>query len=138
MPRQARLNLIKRLRCYTVAEAADVTGVSPRTVREWVKTGLRILDVERPALMRGDDMLAFLKSRRESKKVKLGETEFFCMGCGKARGAAGGVADCNISANRAVLTALCETCETVLTKPVALGRVPHLETLFELTIQRHD
>ena len=32
MPKQTRLSGIKSFRCYTVSEAAEVTGVSPRKI----------------------------------------------------------------------------------------------------------
>ena len=56
MPKKARLSGIKRFRCYTVEEAAEVSGVCPRTIRNWASDGLRVMDGTRPALIRGDDL----------------------------------------------------------------------------------
>ena len=39
MPKKARLNRIKSLQPYTIDEAAEVSGVSPRTIPNWVANG---------------------------------------------------------------------------------------------------
>lgn len=137
MPKQARLNGIKALRCYTFEEAAEITGVSVRTIRRWASNGLRLLDRSRPILIRGDDLRDFIKDQREGRKVKTAPDEFFCCRCGHARKAAGGFADCTIVGNRVKLTALCEACEGIVSKPIAKARIPEFALSLELTIKRH-
>ncbi len=136
MPKQARLSGIKAFRCYTFEEAADVSGVSPRTIRNWAADGLRVMDGARPALIRGDDLRDFIKSARASRKVKTRIDTFYCLRCRKERRAAEGLADCVINANRATLTALCEVCETVTSKPVAEARIPEIARTLDLKIKR--
>lgn len=136
MPKQARLSGIKSFRCYTFEEAAQVAGVSPRTIRAWSADGLCIMDDERPALVRGDDLHSYIKSKRADRKVKTSIDTFYCMRCRKERRAAQGLADCTIKGSRATLTALCETCETVMSKPVALRRLTELEKILDLIITR--
>jgi hypothetical protein len=48
------------------------------------------------------------------------------------------MADCKISGNRATLTALCKTCETVICKPVALACLPEVQRTLDLIITRDD
>lgn len=136
MPKQARLSGIKSFRCYTFEEAAEVTGVSPRTIRNWASQGLPLLDGSRPILIRGDDLRDHIKGQRESRKVKTAPDEFFCCRCGRARKAAGGFADCLIVGKRVKLTALCETCETVITKPIAEANITEIARTLDLTIKR--
>jgi len=136
MPKQARLAGIKSFRCYTFKEAEGVTGVSARTIRNWASNGLPLLDRARPILIRGDDLRAYIKDQRESRKVKTAPDEFFCCRCGRARKAAGSFADCLIVGKRVTLTALCETCETVVTKPIAEARIPEIARTLDLTIKR--
>jgi hypothetical protein len=138
MPKQARLSGIKSFRCYTFEEAAEITGVSARTIRNWSSNGLRLLDRSRPILIRGDDLRGYIKDQRESRKVKTDPDEFFCCRCRRARKAAGGFADCLIVGKRVTLTALCETCETVVTKPIAEARIPEIARTLDLTIKRPE
>ncbi|WP_370286572.1 helix-turn-helix domain-containing protein [Pseudooceanicola nanhaiensis] len=137
MPRKARLKGIKALHCYRVEEAAEVSGVSPRTIRNWIADGLPVLDDERPMLIRGDDLQDYIKGTRASRKVTTAPDEFFCLACRTARKAAGGFADCTIKDGRATLTAFCAACETVVHKPVSMARLPDLERLLDLTITGH-
>ena len=136
MPKQPRINGIKALRCYTFEEAADVTGVSARTVRSWAKAGLIVMESARPILIRGDDILAFLKRQRAARKITVGSDEFFCLACRAARKPAGNTVDCRLRGERAALTAHCERCGTVLHKPVAASALPNLARTLDVTISR--
>ena len=137
MPKNARLTGIKALRCYRVEEAAEVSGVSPRTIRNWIADGLPTLDGERPMLIRGDDLQDYIKGTRASRKVSVALDEFYCLACRKARKPAGGFADCTVKDGRAMLTALCAVCEIVVHKPVSVGRIPEIERLLDLTTTPH-
>lgn len=138
MPKQARLSGIKSLWCYKIEEAAEVSGVSPRTIGNWIANGLRVMNGERPPLIRGDDLRDYIKGQREGRKIKTALDRFFCVRCSKAQKAAGGFADCNITGNHVTLTALCEVCETVVSKPIAETRIPEISRTLDLTIKRHE
>jgi len=137
MPKQARLSGIKAFRCYTIEEAAEVSGVSPRTIRNWASDGLRVMDGTRPALIRGDDLRGYIKSKRRNRSVKTQIGTFFCLPCREESRAAEGLADCVIKDGRAKLTALCEVCGTVMSKPIAEARIPVLAQILDLRITRH-
>ncbi|MDU9007216.1 helix-turn-helix domain-containing protein [Sedimentitalea todarodis] len=138
MPKQARLNGIKAFKSYTIEEAAAVSGVSPRTIRNWASDGLRVMDGARPTLIRGDDLRDYIKSQRAKRAVKTRIDTFYCVCCRKERRAAEGMADCDVIEGRAKLTALCEACGTVLSKPVAETRLPEIARTLDLKITRYD
>lgn len=138
MPKQARLTGIKRFQTYTIEEAAAVSGVSARTIRNWTKDGLRVMAAARPALIRGDDLHDHIKSKRAERAVKTRIDTFYCLSCRTERGAAEGMADCVVSGGRAKLTALCEVCETVVSKPVAEASIPDIALTLDLKITRRE
>lgn len=136
MPKTARLIGIKSLWCYTFEEAARVTCVSKGTVRAWTKAGLPIMDAKRPHLIRGDDLIRFLKRQRSRKTCRLNDEEFYCLGCRTAREAADGLVDCEIKEGRAVLTALCTVCSALVYKPISMARLSYFQTILDLQIKR--
>lgn len=138
MPKQAKISGIKSFHCYTIQEAADVAGVSVHTIRNWSKDGLRLMHTARPVLIRGDDLRDYIKTQRENRKVPTKADEFYCVRCRATRKAAAQLADCIITGNRAKLTALCETCETVVSKPVAQAQIAQLGRTLDLTIKRQE
>lgn len=138
MPKQARLSGIKAFRCYTLEEAAEASGVSPRTIRNWAADGLHVMNAERPALIRGDDLRNFIKEKRENRRTKTTPDTFYCVGCRELRKAAGGFADCTVKANRVTLTALCETCGAIVSKPIVAARIPEIARTLDLTIRRQE
>lgn len=137
MPKQARLSGIKSYRTYTIKEASEVSGVSPRTIRNWITAGLPVMDAERPVLVRGDDLREFIKGQREGRRVKTEPDEFYCVCCRKSRKAAEGFADCTIIGRRVKVTAFCEVCETVVSKPIIEALIPEIARTLTLTIKRH-
>ncbi len=134
MPKQARISGIKSYRCYTLTEAAEIVGVSKRTLHNWTRNGLQVLDCEHPPLVRGDDLRNYISETRQNAKVKTGLCEFYCFRCRASRAAGGAMADCKITGKRVMLTALCATCETVVCKPVSLSRLPEIRQTIDLTI----
>lgn len=126
MPKQPRLNRIKSLHPYTINEAAEVSGVSPRTIRNWAANGLRLMQDDRPALVRGDDLIAYIKGQRKQRKQSLPLDRFYCLRCRAPRATAGGLAECVQHGGRFTLFAICEVCETILRKPVSRTDLPKL------------
>ncbi len=138
MPKSATLSGIKSLYCYTIQEAAEVSGVSERTIRAWIKGGLPAMMREGPTLIRGDALISFIKGQRETRKINIGQDEFYCLKCRAARKPAGGLVECETNGARSKLTAICEVCETIMHKPVAQGQVPELAKVFDLSTQNRS
>ncbi len=138
MPKKARYKGFKSYRTYTLDEAATISGVSSRTIRNWARRGLCILDAERPHLVRGDDITEYIKSRRKSRKAPTAEDELYCFRCRAPRKAAGGFADCEIDGRGANLIALCSVCETVISQRISMLQIPAIGRRLDLTIKRDE
>ena len=79
-----RLNpyLIKKNKAYTLAEIADVYQKHIRTIQQWRKAGLQVVDkTTKPYLVLGSEVRRFLKERNNKSKTKLQNNEFFCTKC---------------------------------------------------------
>jgi len=136
VPKQARISGIKSYHCYTPKEAAALVGVSTRTIRSWTRDGLQLLDTSHPPLIRGDDLRSYITAQRETRKVKMGLCELYCVRCRASRDPAGAMADCEIKGNKAMLAAICNVCETIMCKPIALASLPEIRAKLDLTIKR--
>jgi excisionase family DNA binding protein len=66
--RQPNYRFFKIHRTSTVGEAVDVSGNHKNTVRSWIKAGLPTIDNKYPTLIRGQELIAFLQSRRLKRK----------------------------------------------------------------------
>jgi len=96
---------------YTCEQAADVLGVSMQTVRLWRRSGLPVLDSQKPHLIFGFALKDFLNKRSNRPERRLARDQFLCMTCNTPRWAYGGMADyLPYTATRGRLEALCEVC----------------------------
>ena len=75
---------------------------------------------------------------QKDRKVKTGIDTFYCLRCRAERGAAERMADCSIVGGRAILTALCETCETVVVETIAYARIPDIAKVLDLSIRGRE
>jgi excisionase family DNA binding protein len=64
---------IKGKLSYTIDEVARALGTHRNTVRHWIrKAGLPAMTDARPHLILGSDLVAFLRTRRASRKRRCG------------------------------------------------------------------
>ena len=66
---------------YTVEEVATLYGVHRHTVRNWIKGGLPALKEQRPLLILGIDLYAFLQAKRTKNKSTCLPGEIYCVRC---------------------------------------------------------
>ena len=111
---------IKTHRLYTPYEAAQTLGVHRQTVIRWVNIhGLTADTSSKPWLIEGRDLRAFLGERQSKRKCKLALHSFYCFGCQDGRTAAAKMADyAQQTATTGMLTAICDTCGTLMNKAV--------------------
>jgi hypothetical protein len=89
MARLYSLRGISKDRVYTFKMAARTVGVSEATFRKWPAQGLKVITDQRPYLVRGADLLEYLKNRQMANKRPMAKTQFFCMRCKAPRHASG-------------------------------------------------
>jgi hypothetical protein len=125
MARRIRTTRVKANRSYTIEELADAVGVTPQTVRAWVKQGLLALTEQRPFLVLGWACKEFSEIANSSRKRPLRLGEFLCLACKCPRGAAMGMADYEPhTLGRGLLRAFCEICEGACTRLISAASLP--------------
>ncbi|MCB2112412.1 MAG: helix-turn-helix domain-containing protein [Parvularculaceae bacterium] len=123
-------------RNYEIGEVADLIGAHPQTIRGWVVTGtLPVCAANRPILIAGDDLLAFLRNRGNRSRRPLGPNQFYCLRCREARNAAGKMADFEPRSDTGGrLVAICAECEAMVYRTVRFDRLktvaPDLQVTF--------
>ena len=139
MARRPNGRAIRKHRNYTVDEAARALGVSKGTVRRWLKAGLPYLVDQRPALILGSDLIAFLAARKP-KRQTCELHQAFCFSCRAPRDPAfGEVEIIATSSSTVMMRALCNRCSTVMHKRIATAKLPALAVKVTVTIvQDHE
>lgn len=118
-PRKVKIN-----RSYTVVEAARLTGVDRNTVRQWIKRGLPVCDDQRPLLILGADLKAFLIQKRTVNKRPCKPGEIYCVGCRRPQIPALNEADyIPLSAKAGNLVGICPACESLIYRRASLANL---------------
>ena len=133
MARRKGWRAVKSRLSYTVDEAARNQGVAKGTVLRWLKSGLPCLKDQRPFLILGGDLIAFLKALNPPKQ-RCKPNELFCFKCKAPRKPAFGEAE--FRAQRPTsgrLTALCVECSTVMNKSVSIAALEALKTILHVS-----
>ena len=74
---------------YSFEEIAQIYGLHIRTVQNWQKQGLKVLEgTLSPILVLGSDILEFFKERDEKCKKPTKEGEYYCTRCNESRASA--------------------------------------------------
>lgn len=109
--RRPNPRLAKSHRSYAVEDIAHLYGIHKNTVRNWLKEGLRTVDNQRPALVKGIELRRFLVERRERTKQTCGPGRIYCLPCRAPKAPAGGMAECVIARDTAgTLQGICPDC----------------------------
>lgn len=129
---------IKQHRSYTVEEAARCVGVEKGTVRRWMKEGLAALTDQKPFLILGPDLKAFL-DKKARRKQTCHPHEFFCFRCRTPKAAAGRLIDYEPKTLLSgQLSAICETCGTIMHKNYSAAKLPALKRVAEVSFPRGE
>lgn len=109
---------------YTVEEVSRLFGLHRNTVRQWIKAGLPVCDDQRPLLILGSDLRAFLTRKRTVNKRPCKPGEIYCMRCRAARTPALGMADyVPLTTTSGNLVGLCSACEALMFRRVSLAKL---------------
>ena len=116
--------LVKIHRTYTVEEMAILLGAHRNTVRRWLEAGLASIDCQRPLLVKGSVLVAFLKGRREKGKRPCKAGQFYCLRCRvPTRPAGSKVVYQAFTFDRGNLLGICPNCGARLCRRVSLARM---------------
>ena len=137
MARRPNWRRVKRHRSYAVDEAARTLSVAKGTVRRWLKNGLSHLDDQRPLLILGDDLVAFLKDRKPPKQ-RCSDVQCYCFRCRAPRSPALGEIEYWPMETGGRISALCEECTTVMNKRVSRATIDRLRAKLRVTVRQAD
>jgi hypothetical protein len=131
--RHYNVRLIKATWPYTVQEIAGLFGIHKHAVFRWFSQGLGADRSQKPFLIRGDELIRFLKERQDGRRRKCRPEEFFCFRCRVPRQAWLGIADIVIeSTTRLRLKALCPACETPMNKVQSVRELAKISNRFHI------
>ena len=85
MAKRFKTQRIRIHQSYEVGEVVDLLNAAPQTVRGWIKDGLPVLFTQRPMLILGFELKAYLDKRQETAKQPTALGEMYCMSCRKPR-----------------------------------------------------
>lgn len=122
--RRANYRLVKTHRSYRVDEAARLLDVHRNTVRAWVKAGLSVCDGNRPILILGRELAAFLKARQVKNKRPCKPGEFYCVRCREPKQPALDMAEYKpLTASQGNLMGICPDCEGFIFRRASLAKL---------------
>ena len=138
MAKRPNWRKVKKHRSYSVSEVSRLLGVHKGTVTRWIKNGLQVLDDQRPKLVIGSDLIAFLQAQAPTKQ-KCAPQECYCLKCRKPRAPAFDEAEFNPDkAHSGMLRALCEVCATVMHKRASHAQYRDLRAVLTITITQEE
>lgn len=121
MARRPAHHRVKIHSVYSVAEAAEVTGVCRQTVQRWITHhGLPAACEQRPWLIRGADLKCWLMQRAKERRTPLKPGEIYCLPCRRAWRPAGDAVD--LRPNRSgtlLLIGICPGCDRLMHRVVS-------------------
>ena len=127
--------LVKLYISYTVEEAATLLGVHRNTVREWIRRGLPICDRQRPLLIVGRDLAAFLRERRLKNKRTCQPGEIYCVRCRAPRTPAGDMVDYEpVTDVLGNIVGICPTCECLIYRRVNVSKLEQVRGNLRVTM----
>ncbi|MDO6534075.1 helix-turn-helix domain-containing protein [Alteromonas stellipolaris] len=120
MTRRFTANRIKSNRNYTVLDISETLGVHYKTVRNWIRAGLPVIDSKRPLLINGADLKIHLKQKRRATIFDCENHEMCCFRCKQPmKPLLESVLFIAKPAGMAHMTGVCEECGTRMNKYVS-------------------
>lgn len=114
VPRKRRKVDHRRIRAtitYTVPELAKRLDVATGTVRSWIRTGLPVIDGDRPKLVHGATLKDWLDRRKAGRSRRCATGEMYCLRCRSPRQhMPGSLVIIQRNAKTAMMSALCTEC----------------------------
>jgi excisionase family DNA binding protein len=125
---------IKMHRSYEVDEVARLLHVSKRTVRRWIKAGLAAITDQKPILILGEDLLAFLAARKQ-RSLRCQPEECYCVKCREPQRPAGDMAEfVRLTIKTGNLRGICPVCGSLMHKRIRCDAVDALGRVLDVTV----
>lgn len=116
--------MVKIHRNYSVEEAARQLEVHKNTIREWIKRGLPTIDSQRPTLILGRDLAAFLEQRRKRNKRPCLPGQLYCLRCRCPQEPKGARVDyLPMTTAGGNLTGICPACHARMYRRVSMAKL---------------
>lgn len=131
--RTYNIRLIKRNHTYRYHDIADLFGVHPNVIPRWVSDGLKRIDYQRPYLVHGSDLVAYLEGRQKSRKRKCAADEAFCCRCRQPRPMWELVVDIMIKNRKTlIICGLCSVCEAPIKRLGSVSKMAVYKKIFKV------
>jgi len=131
--RTYNIGIIKRTYSYRIEEIANLFGIHKGTVRQWCKVGLKKIDKFRPILIRGSDLVEFLREKQIRKKRKCLPDELYCFRCRLPRKPKNMKANIEMRTKKVgLMKGLCSVCNSKMNKSISLKDLPEIRQIFEI------
>ena len=126
---------IKRDYPYNIQEVRDLFGIHKNTVRSWIKSGLKLMDKNRPHIVHGSDLIAYLNERQSKRKCKCKPHEFYCFKCRAARPTWKSIIDIDIKNTKLLqLSGVCASCSIKVFKAGSINKLPEYDKTFNIRL----
>ena len=124
-------NGISYYKCYSVPEVGLLIKRSEKTVFTFIKDGLKLIDDKKPFLIRGQDLIAYLRQINGRKKCPTEFNEMYCPKCREARTPK--AKEITITPDFGIKAkGICPICKTVMNKNYKTDALSDLKRLFKI------
>jgi hypothetical protein len=109
-------------------------GTARGTIRRWLKNGLAAIDDRRPILIRGLDLLDYLKAKAKPKQ-SCPPGQCYCVKCKAPKEPDGGMAEYFVlTSTSGNLRAICPTCGTLMHRRTSMVQLQQIRGALAVTI----
>jgi hypothetical protein len=124
---------IKSVLTYEISEAAAALGVSVPTIRNWIKDGLPVMASQKPHLISGAELRAYLRAKNEAAKKPLSLNELTCFRCRAGRKPSDMSVRCvPNTARTSRLAGECEECGSAASRLISNTRREEFAAIFKI------
>ena len=129
-PRLAKIH-----RSYSVEEMARLFRVHKNTVRTWLRQGLKVIDDQRPTVVRGEEIRRFLSERRARAKQSCGPGRIYCLPCRAPKEPGLKMAECVKTAETTgTLQGICPDCGRLIYRRVNPQKIDAVRGDLDVTV----
>ncbi len=125
--------LVKRDYPYSIQEISELFDIHKKTVHNWIKAGLRLIDTSRPYLIHGSDLKEFLNKKQTTRKCRCKPHELYCLKCRGPRQSKNGAIEIKVTSPKLLqLQGKCSSCDTKLFKAGSISKLLDYAKIFEI------